>query len=98
MQEVKARDDVRVVVLMGGDSFFSNGIHLNTIEAAADPAKESWENINAINDVVKAVISIKDKVTVSAMRGNAGAGGVMVRTSSCTCTTTQCRVSVVMEA
>jgi hypothetical protein len=40
---------------MGGDSFFSNGIHLNTIEAAQDPALESWRNINAINDVVRSV-------------------------------------------
>lgn len=45
----------QVVVMMGGDAFFSNGIHLNTIEAAQDPALESWKNINAINDVVRGV-------------------------------------------
>src|ERR1700730_11899983 len=27
----------------------SNGIHLNVIEASADPAAESWRNINAID-------------------------------------------------
>ncbi|KAH9836890.1 Hydrogenase maturation factor HoxX [Teratosphaeria destructans] len=42
---------VRAVVLMGG-SYFSNGIALNVIENAADPAEESWFNINRINDVV----------------------------------------------
>jgi putative two-component system hydrogenase maturation factor HypX/HoxX len=31
----------KVVVLMGGPDFFSNGIHLNVIEAAEDPAAES---------------------------------------------------------
>lgn len=35
------------LVLMGGSSYFSNGIHLNVIEAATDPALESWYNINA---------------------------------------------------
>ena len=74
---VASRSDVRVVVLLGGPAFFSNGIHLNTIEGAADPAAESWANINAMNDVVKAVFSMTDKVTVSAVWGNAGAGGVM---------------------
>ena len=34
--------DTRVIVLMGGADFFSNGIHLNVIEAADDPAAESW--------------------------------------------------------
>ncbi|MDP1633260.1 MAG: hypothetical protein Q8L69_01095, partial [Gallionellaceae bacterium] len=39
--------EVRVIVLMGGADFWSNGIHLNCIEAAASPADESWRNINA---------------------------------------------------
>ena len=43
--------DVRVIVLMGGADFWSNGIHLNCIEAAASPADESWRNINAMNDL-----------------------------------------------
>ncbi len=38
---------VRVIVLGGTRDFFSNGIHLNVIEAADDPAYESWRNINA---------------------------------------------------
>ena len=38
----------RVIALLGGADFWSNGIHLNAIEASADPAEESWRNINAM--------------------------------------------------
>jgi putative two-component system hydrogenase maturation factor HypX/HoxX len=65
----------RVLVLVGGRDFWSNGIHLNVIEAAASPADESWDNINAMNDACLAVLSITDRLTVAALRGNAGAGG-----------------------
>ena len=41
---------------MGG-SYFSNGIALNTIEASADPGKETWDNINAIDDIVEFLLS-----------------------------------------
>ena len=58
--------------------FFSNGIHLNHIQAASDPANESWKNINAIDDVVKAILETKNKITVAALRSNAGAGGAMM--------------------
>ena len=39
------------VALVGG-SYFRNGIAFNVIEAAEDPAQESWLNINRIDDVV----------------------------------------------
>lgn len=65
----------RVLVLEGGRDFWSNGIHLNTIEAAASPADESWANINAMNDVCLALLTLTDRITVAALRGNAGAGG-----------------------
>ncbi|TVO68752.1 hydrogenase maturation protein [Denitromonas ohlonensis] len=64
-----------VLVLEGGRDFWSNGIHLNVIEAAESPADESWANINAMNDVCLALLQLTDKLTVAAMRGNAGAGG-----------------------
>ena len=67
-----------VLVLGGGRDFFSNGIHLNVIEAAADPAEESWANINAMDDLVQAVLTTTDRVTVAALGGNAAAGGVML--------------------
>ena len=65
----------RVLVLEGGRDFWSNGIHLNTIETAASPADESWANINAMNDVCLALLTMTGKLTVAALRGNAGAGG-----------------------
>ncbi|MGW2206884.1 hydrogenase maturation protein [Streptomyces sp. NPDC001774] len=67
-----------LLVLGGRRDFFSNGIHLNVIEAAADPAAESWANINAMNDLVEAVLTTTDRLVVSAIGGNAAAGGVML--------------------
>ncbi|MFD0123254.1 hydrogenase maturation protein [Streptomyces virginiae] len=67
-----------VLVLGGGRDFFSNGIHLGVIEAAADPAEESWANINAMNDLVEAVLTTTDRLVVSALGGNAAAGGAML--------------------
>jgi putative two-component system protein, hydrogenase maturation factor HypX/HoxX len=66
----------KVIVLMGGQDFFSNGIHLNVIEAAADPAQESWENLQAIDDVVREIVVTDSHVVVSALTGDAAAGGV----------------------
>ena len=70
--------DVRVIVLMGGADFWSNGIHLNCIEAAASPADESWRNINAMDDLTHAIATTTTQITVAAMQGNAGAGGVFL--------------------
>ncbi|MGA4957687.1 hydrogenase maturation protein [Streptomyces lavendulocolor] len=67
-----------VLVLGGGRDFFSNGIHLGVIEAAADPAAESWANINAMDDLVEAILTTTDRLVVSAIGGNAAAGGVML--------------------
>lgn len=67
----------KVLVLMGGSDFWSNGIHLNIIEAAENPAKESWRNINAIDDVVLEILTTECKLTVSAVWGGCGAGGAM---------------------
>jgi putative two-component system hydrogenase maturation factor HypX/HoxX len=70
--------DVRIIVLMGGSDFWSNGIHLNHIEHAASPADESWRNINAMNDLVHAIITSDRQLTIAALQGNAGAGGVFL--------------------
>jgi len=67
----------KVLVLMGGRDFWSNGIHLNVIEAAENPAGESWRNINAIDDFVLEVLTTENKLTVSAVWGGCGAGGAM---------------------
>jgi len=70
--------DVDVIVLMGGEECWSNGIHLNHIEVADDPAAESWLNINAIDDIILQIINTLDKVTISAVAGSAGAGGAIL--------------------
>ncbi|MFG2292310.1 enoyl-CoA hydratase-related protein [Streptomyces sp. NPDC048603] len=67
-----------VLVLGGGRDFFSNGIHLGVIEAAEDPAAESWANINAMDDLVEAVLTTTDRLVVAALGGNAAAGGAML--------------------
>jgi putative two-component system protein, hydrogenase maturation factor HypX/HoxX len=68
----------RVIALMGGPDFWSNGIHLNLIEASAHPAEESWRNINAIDDLVREIIVTDEQITIAAMQGNAGAGGAFL--------------------
>jgi putative two-component system hydrogenase maturation factor HypX/HoxX len=69
----------RVLVLEGGADFWSNGIHLNRIEAVqldgGSAADASWDNINAMDDVCLAILQLTDRLTVAALRGNAGAGG-----------------------
>lgn len=82
LREVKHRD-TRVLLMMGGEDFFSNGIHLNCIEAAAhraddSAADESWRNINAMDDLALELITTTDRLTVSVLRGNAGAGGAFL--------------------
>ncbi|MBO0844464.1 MAG: formyl transferase [Nocardioides sp.] len=69
--------DTQVLVLRGGTTF-SNGIHLAMIEAAADPAAEAWANITAIDDVCRQIITCTRQLVVTALAGNAGAGGVML--------------------
>lgn len=69
---------VRTLVLMGGQDIWSNGIHLNTIEAAPDPAQESWRNILAMNALVREIVLTDSQRVVAAMHGNAGAGGAIL--------------------
>jgi len=73
--EAKKRN-TKVIVLMGGADIWSNGIHLNVIEASENPADASWENINAIDDLVHEIICTDTHYIISALQGNAGAGGV----------------------
>lgn len=76
---VEARGEkARALVLMGGPDYWSNGLHLGLIEAAASAADESWRNIEAMNDCVRALLEIDDRIVVAALRGNAGAGGVFL--------------------
>ena len=72
----RSRRQTKVIVLMGGRDFFSNGIHLNVIEAADDPAVESWRNLHAINDVVREIVETESHLVIAALTGDAAAGGV----------------------
>ena len=72
----RSRRQTKVIALMGGGDFFSNGIHLNVIEAADDPAAESWSNLRAIDDLVREIIETDSHVVLSALGGDAAAGGV----------------------
>ena len=72
----------RVLVLAGGEDHFCHGIHLHAIEAAqargGSAADESWRNIEAIDDVVLELLAMTDRLTVSALQGDAGAGGAFL--------------------
>jgi putative two-component system protein, hydrogenase maturation factor HypX/HoxX len=69
---------IHVLLLTGGADFFSNGIHLNVIEAADSPADESMRNIEAMDDLVLEILTATQFATVSVLRGNAGAGGAFL--------------------
>ncbi len=72
------QQQTNVIVLMGGRDYWSNGMHLNLIEASESAADESWENINAIDDLALEIINTKSHLTIAALQGNAGAGGVFL--------------------
>ncbi|SEC61966.1 Methionyl-tRNA formyltransferase [Amycolatopsis tolypomycina] len=69
--------DTDVLVLAGGE-VFSNGLHLGVIDAHPDPAAEAWRNITAIDDLCREIIGCTGQLVVSALAGDAGAGGVML--------------------
>jgi putative two-component system hydrogenase maturation factor HypX/HoxX len=70
--------DTRVLVLRGGTETFSNGIHLNVIAAAADPATTAWVNIRAVNAVCREILTCARQVVIAGYAGSAGAGGAML--------------------
>ncbi len=74
LKSARARP-TRVLVLLGGEGFWSNGIHLGRIEAADSPAEASWDNICAMNDVCQLLLENTAQYQIAALRGNAGAGG-----------------------
>jgi putative two-component system hydrogenase maturation factor HypX/HoxX len=72
----RSRRTTKVIVLAGGSDFFSNGIHLNVIEAAENQGEESWYNLHAIDDIVRDILETDSHITISALSGDAAAGGV----------------------
>jgi putative two-component system protein, hydrogenase maturation factor HypX/HoxX len=73
-----SRRPTRVIVLMGGQDFWCNGMHLHCIEAAASPADASWANINVIDDLTRDILTTDTHLTIAALRGDAAAGGVFL--------------------
>ncbi|MBI5331263.1 MAG: hydrogenase maturation protein [Betaproteobacteria bacterium] len=76
--EAAKQRSTKVIVLLGGADFFSNGLDLNRIEAADSPPDESWRTIQAMDDLCRAILTTESHLTVSALRGNAGAGGAFL--------------------
>ena len=72
------KESCKVLVLMGGENFFSNGIHLNILEDSKKQGEDGWSNINAMNDTVKSILFADDVITVASFGTNAGAGGVFL--------------------
>ncbi len=73
--EAKSRS-IKLLVLMGGVDVWSNGIDLNQIEYAENPSDEAWANIQAIDDLILEIIQSPNHYVMTALQGNAGAGGV----------------------
>ena len=76
VEYLKERCDV--LVLMGGDEFFSNGIHLNILEDSKKQGEDGWSNINAMNDLIASILYAEEVLTVASFGRNAGAGGVFL--------------------
>jgi putative two-component system hydrogenase maturation factor HypX/HoxX len=72
------KQNCKVLVLMGGEEFFCNGIHLHILEQSKKQGEDGWSNINAINDVVRSTLFAEDIITVASFGKNAGAGGVFL--------------------
>lgn len=72
------KEQCKVLVLVGGMDFFSNGIHLNILEDSAKQGEDGWANINAMNDLISAILYADEVVTVASLARNAGAGGVFM--------------------
>ncbi len=72
------QNECKVLVLMGGEDFFSNGIHLNILEDSQKQGEDGWANINAMNDLVRAILFADEVVTIASFHRNAGAGGLFL--------------------
>lgn len=68
----------KVIVLWGGDEFFSNGIDLNSIHLSYNPAIMAYRNLKALNKLVSAILNTHTKMVVAGLSGCAAAGGVML--------------------
>jgi len=76
ISEISQNDRVKILIMAGSKSNWSNGINLNVCEFAENQKKETWENLLAINELIKEILLIKNKIIISALQANAGSGGV----------------------
>lgn len=72
------REEVDILVLKGGENFFSNGIHLSILEDSAKQGEDGWSNINAMNNLIREILFSDEIITVASFGANAGAGGVFL--------------------
>jgi len=72
------KEECDLLVLMGGEEFFGNGIHLNILEESKKQGEDGWSNINAMNDLIGSILFCDDRLTVASFGRNAGAGGVFL--------------------
>ncbi len=72
------QESVKVVVFMGAEEFFSNGIQLNILEDSQKQGEDGWSNINAMNDLIKSILFADEVITVASLHKNAGACGVFL--------------------
>ena len=72
------KENSKVIVLVGGVDFFSNGIHLNILQDSKKQGEDGWSNINAMNDLIKSILEADEVVTIASLARNAGAGGVFM--------------------
>jgi len=75
------KEQVKCIVLMGAEQFFSNGINLNILEDSKKQGEDGWSNINAINELIESVLFASNVVTIAYVNKNAGAGGVFLATA-----------------
>jgi len=56
------KENSKVIVLIGGMDFFSNGIHLNILEDSKKQGEDGWSNINAMNDLIRSILEAQVQV------------------------------------
>lgn len=78
LERVAADPHVRVVALMGGPDAFGLGMDYTMIEAADDPVAESRRSADALNEAVRCLMGMTDKLTVAVLQGTAAGGGLML--------------------
>src|SRR5947209_1075947 len=72
----RSRRTTKVIVLAGAPDGASNGVRLNVSEAAEDQGEESHYNLHAIDDIDRDILETDSHITISALSGDAAAGGV----------------------